>query len=271
MVRNMNDLSATTHAATGNAGADAIDELPLPYMEMDAKGIITRANRATLELHPLEHGALVGRMAWDLMATDEKEPSCAAYFSVMEFGLEPGQEPPPVLRSLYTRRGEFRTYELYRSLIRDGEGRPVGMRMVCVDVTQAQKDLKEAQRVRKWIESIMESVADAVIVTDALGFIRAVNPAAEELFGWRAKDLTGKVVEKALPMLSFASGQGNELSFSMKLAGHCKGVATVLNRERQEVRVEITTSPIVDKESGFTTGVVSVMRRLEVEAPAGEP
>jgi hypothetical protein len=37
------------------------------------------------------------------------------------------------------------------------------------------------------------------------------------------------------------------------------------------VRVEITTSPIVDKESGFTTGVVSVMRRLEVEAPAGEP
>jgi len=35
-----------------------------------------------------------------------------------------------------------------------------------------------------------------------------------------------QVVEKALPMLSFASGQGNELSFSMKLAGHCKGVAT---------------------------------------------
>jgi len=32
------------------------------------------------------------------------------------------------------------------------------MRMVCVDVTQAQKDLKEAQRVRKWLESIMESV-----------------------------------------------------------------------------------------------------------------
>jgi PAS domain S-box-containing protein len=135
--------------------------------------------------------------------------------------------------------------------------------MVCLDVTEARKELEEAQRVRKWLESIMESVSDAVIVTDALGFIRAVNPAAEELFGWKAKELTGKVIEKALPMLSFASEKSKELSFTMELTGHCKGLATMLDRERREVRVDITTSPIVDKENGITTGVVSVVRRVE--------
>jgi len=58
---------------------------------------------------------------------------------------------------------------MHRSLMRDSDGRPVGMRMVCLDVTEARKELEEAQRVRKWLESIMESVSDAVIVTDALG------------------------------------------------------------------------------------------------------
>jgi len=42
-------------------------------------------------------------MAWDLMATDEKEQSCAAYFMFMESG----EEPLPVLRSLYTRHARF--------------------------------------------------------------------------------------------------------------------------------------------------------------------
>jgi len=266
MTSKMNELSAHSTAPTANGQAercpaefDAIEGLSLPYLEMDASGIITRANRATLALHPLEHGALLGRMAWDLMATDEKEQSCAAYFMFMESG----EEPLPVLRSLYTRHGAFRTYQMHRSLMRDSDGRPVGMRMVCLDVTEARKELEEAQRVRKWLESIMESVSDAVIVTDALGFIRAVNPAAEELFGWKAKELTGKVIEKALPMLSFASEKSKELSFTMELTGHCKGLATMLDRERREVRVDITTSPIVDKENGITTGVVSVVRRVE--------
>ena len=85
MTSKMNELSAHSTAPTANGQAercpaefDAIEGLSLPYLEMDASGIITRANRATLALHPLEHGALLGRMAWDLMATDEKEQSCAA-------------------------------------------------------------------------------------------------------------------------------------------------------------------------------------------------
>jgi len=98
-----------------------------------------------------------------------------------------------------------------------------------------------------------------------------VNPAAEQLFGWKAKELTGKVIEKALPMLRYASEKSTELSFTMKLAGHCKGLATMLDRERREVRVEISTSPIIDKESGFTAGVVSVVRRVERTDCASPP
>ena len=242
-----------------SADPDPFDQLPLPYIEMDTMGIVTRANQATMALHPMEQGALIGRMAWDLMATDEKEQSCAAYLSVMESG----DDPPVVLRSLYTRGGEFRTYELHRNLIRDDLGRPTGMRMVCVDVTQARRDLEAAQNGRAWLESVMESVADAVLVTDALGFVRAANTAAVGMLGWRVEELVGKVIEKAIPLLHFDSVSGAALNFTMALEGHCRGIATILDRQRRELRLEIRTSPILEKGTGYTTGVVTVLSRLE--------
>jgi PAS domain S-box-containing protein len=252
----MTQISAKFRDALENLNAVDMDDLPLPYMEMDEMGIVTRANRATMALHPLEHGELIGKMAWDLMTTEEKEPACAAYLSM----IESGQEPETVTRSLFTRRGEFRTYELHRSLIRDADGRSAGIRLLCVDVTMATRALDEARRKLLWLESMLTSAPDAVVVTDALGFIRAFNPAAEQLLGWREAELVGKVIEKGIPLLKYVSCGGKHLSFNMALEGKSRGIATILDRERRELEVEISTSPIVDKVSGFTNGVLSVIR-----------
>jgi PAS domain S-box-containing protein len=255
----MNKNSSPQPSAAANAVPDRIDELPLPYIEIDAKGIVTHANRATVALHPDGQGELIGKMAWDAMPPDEREQSCAAYLSLMESG----EEPPVVTRTLFDCSGHFQNYELHRRLIRDSDDRPVGMRMVCVNVTKAKKELEEALRARQWLESVIASLSDAVIVTDSLGFIRTVNPATEAMFGWKAAELTGKLIEKALPVLSFVSGDTAKLNFTMSLAGHCRGTAMMLDRERRELRVEIGNSPILNQENGFTEGVVSVLRRLE--------
>jgi PAS domain S-box-containing protein len=239
-----------------------IDELPLPYIEMDAHGIITRANRATLALHPLERGQLIGKIAWDLMAADEKDPSFAAYCSI----LETGEEPAVVRRSLYDRSGQFRSYDLYRGLVRDSQGNPAGMRMLCVDVTEATRALEEARRSSLWLQSVMKSIREAVIVTDAVGFICWANPAAEELFGCNAAELTGMLIEQGMPIVSYLCGDKTELTFTNSLECPLKGVATVLDRKGSELHVELGTSPIFDRENGSTTGVVLVLRRLEVPA-----
>ena len=47
-----------------------------------------------------------------------------------------------------------------------------------MDVTEAHLAQEEARNAQLWLESILDSLAEAVIVTDALGFIRNVNPAA---------------------------------------------------------------------------------------------
>lgn len=258
-MKTMNNIAMDPVALPDTSVTEALEELPVAYIELNAEGVVTRANRAARALHPHEQGEFIGRTMWDLMTTDEKEISRAAFFKIMESG----DTPPPIRRTAYTSGGEFRTFELHRSLICDAGGKPAGVRMVTFDVTEAQLANEEVLQARLWLESVMASIPDAVIVTDGLGFVRNLNPAAEELTGWKAKELIGKVIEKGLPQLSYTSPDGESLTHRIALEKRTKGIAIVLDRARRELMVEISTSPIMNKESGFTTGVVSVLRRVE--------
>ena len=255
----MNKNPVTAPAPTSGSPSEALDDLPLPYLEIDKNGMITRANPATIAMYPPELGDLVGKNAWDLVPIKYREMSCAEYASHMDSGEEPGV----ARRTLYTSSGEFRNYDTYRKLIRDAEGRPAGMRVVTVDITEAKNALDEAQQRSKWLEGLLASLQESIVVTDALGFICYLNRAAEELLGWSAAELAGKVIEQEIPILSCVSDTGDAFAFDMALQSRCKGIACILDRERRKLRVEIETSPILDAESGFTSGVVTVLRRIE--------
>ncbi len=258
----MNSSSALLSDTADPAISTVLDELPMAYVEVDSQGIIVFANRAARALQPSGHGDLVGKYAWQQMPPDEQEKSSAGFFLFMETG----ENPPVVRRSLYTSAGAFRTHEVHRSLIRDAQGKPNGMRAVTLDITEAHIAYEEARNARLWLESVLDSLAEAVIVTDALGFIRNVNPAAEALFGWRSIELSGQLVEKRIPMLAFRTRSGKALSFHMALDGPCLGDGSVLNCARDILQVEISASPIIDKENGSTMGVVSIWRKVEPAA-----
>jgi PAS domain S-box-containing protein len=258
-VRLMNEVSTTMLSLTGNSVADIIEELPVAYVEIDTDGVITRANRAARALHSEDQKEIVGRCAWEFSPRGQVDLDRNNFFDLMKSG----EEPPVARRSLYS-KGEFRTYELHRSLIHDAQGRPIGIRAATFDVTEAQKAHEEANQARMWLESVLESMPEAIIITDPLGFIRSVNPAVEEMFGWKAAEMVGKTIEKAFPLLSYTSESKEKLSFNMTLQKQWRGVGITFDSNRRQMRVEISTSPISDKNNGFTTGVVSVLRKLEV-------
>jgi PAS domain S-box-containing protein len=166
--------------------------------------------------------------------------------------MESGEDPPIVARSIFDRSGTFRTYQLHRSMIRNAAGKPVGMRIIGVDVTETAMALEEERRERRWLESAIASLAEAVVLTDILGVVRSINPAAEALFGYSSGELTGKVIEEALPLLSYQAIERNT-----------RGIATIKNRAQSEVKFEMSTSPHVDKVSGAVIGVVSILRRID--------
>jgi PAS domain S-box-containing protein len=245
------------------ATPEYIEFLPIPYLELTAEGQITRANHAACIAMQKNCEGLVGRSIWDFVVPDEVRTGREAYFKAMESG----ETPEPVRRTLVSESGRCRTYDMFRSMIHDKHGKPVGMRYALVDITDNLITHSEAHQTRLWLENVLASVGEAVVVADALGFIRYINAAAEELSGWKAQELAGKIIEKAFPLLAYTAIEGKYLSHSAALEGRCRGTATILARHGQHQIVDICAAPIVDKDNGYTIGVVTVVR-LAVSIPA---
>jgi len=251
-------MTETSQSASIEAVAGAavdINQLPLPYLEIDAQGIIRRANHAALVLHPREQGELIGQMAFSLLAGCDREPSFASFAALMHSG---GEEPPAVLRYLYDRSGRYRAYQLYRSVIRDAAGKPAGMCILGVNVSEATQALEETRRRCLWLESVLDCLHEAVIATDATGVITGANPAAEELLGWKTTELVGKTVEEGLQFRSYQAGDKSHITFAMGLTRPCNGLSTLVDRHGREVVVRIWSSPVLDKQTGSVTGIVLV-------------
>ena len=64
-------------------------------------------------------------------------------------------------------------------------------------------ELRNRERI---LATTLRSIGDAVLLTDGTGRVTSVNPAAEELLGATARDLTGKNAEALLSLKSHASG-----------------------------------------------------------------
>jgi PAS domain S-box-containing protein len=178
--------------------------------------------------------------------------------------MELGEDPPMIRRSLLSASGEYRTHELHRRMLRDSSGNPVGICCATFDVSEIESAHRDARQAKQWLESVIEAIPQAVIVTDALGFVRFSNPAAEALTGWPAQEQLGKQIEKVIPILRYNSTNQGTPSFRMALREPWNGDVELLNRERQTVSTWLSASPIVDRESGYTNGIVIVLRSRPV-------
>ena len=242
-----------------------VQDLPIPYTEVDLKGVIRMVNEAACRLHGMHARQLIGCEIWDFLPRDEAAESRAAFLQL----VQSGDDPPVVRRSIYTSAGEYRTHEVRRRLLRNADGVIYGMNSVTVDVSDVVAAHNESRRAKLWLESVVEAIPQAVIVTDALGFVRFINPAAQRLLGRSAASVLGLQIEKSMPILRAVSRSGKSLSFRMALDEPWNGDVDILNAARETITVWLSASPIIEKEKGFTNGVVLVLRSTPIRKTAG--
>src|SRR5262249_34666423 len=139
------------------------------------------------------------------------------------------------------------------------------------DVSELDAAHREAKQARQWLESVMEGIPQAVIVTDALGFVRYANPSAELLTGWPVSEQIGKQIEKVIPILRVVSGSRAPPSFRMALHQPWNGNVELVARNHEILSVWLSASPILDRENGFTTGVVIVLPSPHFRAKKPNP
>jgi PAS domain S-box-containing protein len=112
---------------------------------------------------------------------------------------------------------------------------------------------------------ILQSIGDAVIVTNAEGCITRMNPIAEALTGWTLEEATGRPLTGVFHIVSEETREGVESPVQkVKRLGTIVGLAnhTILRaKDGRDIHIDDSGAPIRNDE-GELTGIVLVFRDI---------
>lgn len=152
------------------------------------------------------------------------------------------------------------------SPIYTGLGKVAGVLIVCHDVTgevDAKNKLVESEaRARR----VLQSIGDAVIVTDADACVTSMNPIAEELTGWTEEEARGVALSQVFHVVDGETRKEVEspadkvkrLGVLVGLAGH----TVLIRRDGHETHIDDSGAPIRN-DAGELTGMVLVFRNID--------
>ena len=115
------------------------------------------------------------------------------------------------------------------------------------------------------LSATLQSIGDAVLVTDAAGCITDMNPVAEELTGWLLSDAQGRAAKEIFEIVGETTRQPVESPIEQVLRdGVAAGLArhtVLLRRDGAEVPIDDSAAPI-RSETGEISGTVLVFRDI---------
>ena len=123
------------------------------------------------------------------------------------------------------------------------------------------------------LPTILRSIGDAVLVTDADGNVTLLNPVAEQLTGWTSEDAHGQAATAVFDIINETTRKTVESPVTRVLReGIIVGLAnhTILRRrDGSEVHIDDSAAPVRD-DSGHLVGVVLVFRDISDRRAAEE-
>jgi PAS domain S-box-containing protein len=124
---------------------------------------------------------------------------------------------------------------------------------------------KKLRKSEKWLSTVLNSIGDAVIVTDTKGCVLFMNPVAEKLTGWKERESTGNSFDKIFNIMDEDTREPVEDPVKKVLG---KGLTTGLEnhtilvaRDGNKIPIDYNGAPIKD-DKGATTGVVLVFHDI---------
>ena len=125
-----------------------------------------------------------------------------------------------------------------------------------------EKKLRESEQ---WLATILKSIGDAVIATDANGFVTFMNPVAEVLTGWKQKEAAGKPLGKVFNIINeITDKQAKNPVAKVLKEGIVVGLANhtvLIAKDGTKHPIDDSGAPIKDNK-GNIIGVVLVFRDI---------
>ncbi|MBI1370983.1 MAG: PAS domain S-box protein [Planctomycetes bacterium] len=145
---------------------------------------------------------------------------------------------------------------------RDGEGRPLRMLGVSLDVTRRQMAEERSQ-------SIVEAAPNALLVVDREGDILIVNAQTERTFGYDRRELVGRKIEMLIPDRFAAEHRHLRQGYFQKPAMRAMGAGQELYGRRKdgsEILIEVGLTPVqIGQQWCAMASVVDITERKRIE------
>jgi len=131
---------------------------------------------------------------------------------------------------------------------------------ILLELKQRTADLLEN---KKWLQTTLRSIGDAVIATDARGHITLMNPVSEKLTGWEEKEAAGRALEDIFNIINEETRKRTDNPVDRVLReGIIVGLANhtvLIAKDGTELPIDDSAAPIKD-DKGNILGVVMVFR-----------
>ncbi|WP_020407922.1 GGDEF domain-containing protein [Hahella ganghwensis] len=140
------------------------------------------------------------------------------------------------------------------------EDEVVGYLLTMVDITSIKLAKAELFNEKERLRITLNSIGDAVIATDIEGTITFINPIAERMTGWHARDAIGIPVEEVMNLMDASTHQKslNPIRLALEearivgMAMNCQ----LVSQAGDAYRVEDSAAPIRDSGGNITGAII---------------
>lgn len=117
---------------------------------------------------------------------------------------------------------------------------------------------REVMQTKEYMESLINNSADAIVTSDLEGIVRSWNPAAEQIYGYKAEEVIGKFLPFVpASLLEFENENRKKIS-----KGEVLKLETIRRRKDGKlIEVSLTLSPIKDV-TGEIIGISGISRDI---------
>ena len=204
---------------------------------------VTRCNMAEFFVDPKERARLVSELT--------------TYGRVRHFEYQ-----------LRTRSGRVIVVVENSRLVTASDGRPLYFEGTITDITQRKAAERALFNEKERAQVTLQSIGDAVVTTDARGNIEYLNPVAEQLTGWEAREAQGAPIETVIALRDETTGEPVPNPVSRCLTeGRVLSLAdnvVLVARDGSTIAIQDSAAPIQDR-NGQVVGAVMVFHDVRQE------
>lgn len=240
----------------------------------DLDGYVRSWNHAAERLFGYTAQEIIGRSGSLLLPTERR-----AEEEIILSRLKRGERVEHFETVRVTKTGRRLDVALTISPVKDASGQIVGASKIARDITDQKRIQREVLEQRERLRVTLASIGDAVIATDAGGFVNYLNPVAERLTGWSFDEAEGQplaAVFRVVDEQSRALVEDPYAAVARTRAVLAPSAHTVLlSRQGDEYPIEESAAPILEA-GEHMAGVVLVFhdvserRKIERERSEAE-